>query len=118
MSNESSDQTPSWSEWRPFPDPRKGDLLIAPFGPGVYELRDRRTEEWVLRGMGSNCAHRMTSLLPPPLGQGTRNNNTKRDYVLEHLPFIDYRYAICQTPDAARALESRRKATCPCRFNT
>jgi hypothetical protein len=28
-----------WSEWHRFPDPRKGELLIAPFGPGCYELR-------------------------------------------------------------------------------
>jgi len=29
-----------WSEWRRFPDPRKLEFLIAPFGPGCYELRD------------------------------------------------------------------------------
>jgi len=28
-----------WSRWRPFPDPTKGGFIIAPFGPGCYELR-------------------------------------------------------------------------------
>ena len=23
-----------WTDWKPFPDPTKGDFIIAPFGPG------------------------------------------------------------------------------------
>jgi hypothetical protein len=29
-----------WQKWRAFPDPRKGMYWVAPFGPGVYELRN------------------------------------------------------------------------------
>ena len=31
-----------WSNWKSFPDPRKGDSLIAPLGSGVYQLRNRK----------------------------------------------------------------------------
>jgi hypothetical protein len=53
-----------WSAWRPFPDPSKGGILAAPFGPGCYELR--KGKKLVLYGMGGNVAARMTSLLPKP----------------------------------------------------
>ena len=37
-----------WSPWRAFPDPRERAYLCAPFGPGVYELRNSQTRELVL----------------------------------------------------------------------
>lgn len=72
-----------WSEWRSFPDPRKSGMLIAPFGPGCYQLRNG--EQLVLFGQAGHVAYRMTSLLPDPLGCGTRGNEGKRKYVCEHL---------------------------------
>jgi hypothetical protein len=27
------------TDWKPFPDPANGDFIVAPFGPGCYELR-------------------------------------------------------------------------------
>lgn len=107
-----------WSDWLPFPDPRKGGLLVAPYGAGVYELRNRRTSEFVLRGMGANCAYRMSSLLPKPLGQGTRNNANKRQYVLAHLADVEYRYMVCASAAEARAFEMVCKSERPCLFNT
>ncbi len=80
-----------WSNWKSFPDPRKGDYLYAPYGHGVYQLRNRETNELILFGSGKNLANRLTSLLPSPLGQGTRNNGNKRKYVVDHLPSIEYR---------------------------
>jgi hypothetical protein len=89
-----------WSEWRPFPDPSKGGMLIAPFGAGCYELRNG--ERSVLYGTGGHAAHRMTSLLPPPLGAGTRKNKKKQKYVLENLISIEYRtIAFSTTREAA-----------------
>lgn len=87
----------SWSEWLPFPDPRLGGYLVAPFGPGVYELRRRSSGKPILFGQGRCVAYRMSSLLPEPLGQGTRNNAAKRLYVLEHLDDIEYRTMACST---------------------
>lgn len=80
-----------WDNWKPFPDPRKGDLLIAPFGYGVYQLRNKKTFEYILFGKGTHLAERMSSILPAPFGCGTRNNMEKRNYVFDHLDEIEYR---------------------------
>jgi len=92
-----------WSRWRPFPDPRKGELLMAPFGPGCYELRHGR--RLLLFGKGNHVAHRMTSLLPHPLGCGTRKNERKRRYVLKHVAEIEYRTLACATSKDAGVSE-------------
>lgn len=94
-----------WSAWRRFPDPRSRGVLTAPFGPGCYELRSRDINEKVLFGMGGHVAQRMTSLLPPPLGVGTRKNIHKRAYVLDHIDCIEYRTAACASVREAEKLE-------------
>ncbi len=86
-----------WTKWRAFPDPREGELLVAPFGPGVYVLRNGKTGEFVLFGKGNNCASRMSSLLPKPLGCGTRSNSSKRDYVLDNIKDIEYQCSSCDS---------------------
>lgn len=100
---------PIWSRWAAFSDPRKQQSLRAPFGPGVYELRRKGTEKPVLVGFGINFAHRMTSLLPAPYGQGTRDNADKREYVLRYIRTIEYRCAACIDESSARALETERR---------
>jgi hypothetical protein len=72
-------------------------------GPGCYELR--HGNRCVLFGSGSNVAARMSSLLPAPLGCGTRNNAKKRAYVKEHLVAIEYRTLSCTTRDEAMTQE-------------
>lgn len=96
-----------WSRWRAFPDPRKGGILHAPIGPGVYQLRNRSTGQLVLIGIGRSCAYRVSSLLPKPWGAGTRNNAAKRRYLLRQLKAIEYRTLACATRDEARAIEKR-----------
>jgi hypothetical protein len=98
-----------WTEWRPFPDPRQCEYLYAPFGPGVYELRNHRTGQHVLFGRGENVAYRMSSLLPSPLGHGTRNNADKRQYVLQHLPDIEYRTMACASRQETLEFEAALK---------
>ncbi|GHT30449.1 hypothetical protein AGMMS49574_10160 [Bacteroidia bacterium] len=78
-----------WTEWKKFPNPNKGEYLIAPFGCGVYELRNTKTNKLILFGRSKNCAYRMSSLLP--IGQGTRDNDKKIAYVQEHLDNVEYR---------------------------
>ena len=80
-----------WDDWRPFPDPRKGEYLNAPFGSGVYQLRNKKTNEFVLYGTSKNLAYRITSLLPAPLGAGTRDNEDKPNYILNNIQDIEYR---------------------------
>lgn len=81
----------NWSEWLEFPNPMKNGILVAPFGKGVYQLKNRATNKFVLFGCGNNVAYRMSSLLPKPYGQGTRNNEGKREYVLNNIEDIIYR---------------------------
>ena len=100
--------TIEWSEWRPFPDPRKLEFLTAPFGPGCYELR--HGAQLVLYGKGSHVAERMASLLPAPFGCGTRNNQDKRKYVFDHLGSIEYRTLACATPEEAKKNERDLRA--------
>ena len=83
----------NWTEWKPFPDPRKGEYLTAPFGFGIYQLENRKTNEFIIFGKGNNCAHRMSSLLPRPLGASGRNAEDKKEYVHDNLADIEYRTA-------------------------
>ena len=94
-----------WSKWRPFPDPKNKGILVAPIGPGVYQLRNRKTKKFVLFGKSKNVALRMTSLLPAPWGGGERTNLKKRRYVNRNLSFIEYRTKACDSEDEASAEE-------------
>jgi hypothetical protein len=100
----------NWSEWQPFPDPRNNDYLYAPFGPGVYELRHKHTEELILFGRSKNVAYRVTSLLPRPLGRGTRRNDAKREYVQKNIEDIEYRTLACASEEEAKEVERQLKA--------
>jgi hypothetical protein len=98
------------SSWRSFPDPTKGGILVAPFGPGCYELRHRRSRKLILFGKGGHVASRMTSLLPKPMGTGVRKNRRKRKYIRTHLPDIEYRTFPCTTREDATECENRLRA--------
>ena len=99
-----------WSEWRPFPNPSKGDYLLAPFGPGVYELRHRSTGKLILVGQSKNVAWRMSSLLPAPPGCGKRDNEKKRNHVHNNLADIEYRTRAYLTKAEAEQAEALLKA--------
>ncbi len=81
----------NWSEWKSFPNPQMGNNLCAPFAYGIYQLKNRDTGEFILFGRGNNCAHRMSSLLPKPIGASGRNAEDKKKYVQDNLSLIDYR---------------------------
>jgi hypothetical protein len=94
-----------WTDWKPFPDPTKGDFVIAPFGPGCSELRLTGSGKFVLFGSAGHVAYRMCSL--HPAGAGTRNNTDKRAYVGAHLSQIEYRVIALATRDEAADFERR-----------
>jgi hypothetical protein len=98
----------NWSEWRRFPDPTALGLITAPMGPGCYELRHGK--QLVCFGTGKNVAYRMTSLLPKPVGAGTRNNAKKQQYVMQHLAQIEYRTCAFYTKGEAKMCEDTLKA--------
>jgi hypothetical protein len=97
-----------WSNWRPFPNPSDRGILIAPFGPGCYELR-HKDGRLVLYGDSGHVAARMSSLLPIPLGTGTRKNARRRDYVKEHLSDLEYRTLPCLTAQETKDRERELK---------
>jgi hypothetical protein len=79
-------------------------MLVAPLGPGVYELRLGKKN--ILVGIGVCCAARMTSLLPSKRGgSGVRNNNRKREFVYRNLGAIEYRTCACASRDGAARIE-------------
>src|SRR5579875_1294222 len=95
----------NWGRWRPFPDPKGKGVLIAPIGPGCYELR--RGNELLLIGIGTNVAYRMSSLLPKDRGGcGTRNNSKKRLAVARNIARVEYRTLATATIEEARAIET------------
>ena len=98
-----------WSRWREFPDPMESGRLHAPIGPGVYDLRRCSSAQLVYCGSGKNAALRMTSLLPNPVGTGTRNNAGLRQNDLNNLADIEYRTLACADHAAAQADERTLK---------
>ena len=107
-----------WSEWKSFPDPRKGEYLYDPLGSGVYQLRNKKINRYVLFGTGKHIAYRMTSLLPEPFGAGTRKNFNKRNYVLNNIQDIEYRTMSFIDNIDAKRFESYIKFTEKNLFNT
>lgn len=51
----------------------------------------------------------MSTLLPAPLGEGTRNNDDKRLYVLANITDIEYRTITCKTKAEAKQEQDRLK---------
>lgn len=95
-----------WEDWKAFPDPRKGEYLFAPFGSGVYQLRNKKINRYILFGTSNHLAVRMTSLLPEPFGAGNRKNYDKRNYVLNNINDIEYRTISFIDNDEAKRFES------------
>ncbi len=95
-----------WTELTAFPSPLTGGYLFAPFGPGVYELRNIKTNELIYVGEGGHVAYRMCSLLPEPYGKGTRDNYKLRQYVLEYIEEIHYRTLVCFDKKTAKKIQN------------
>jgi hypothetical protein len=115
---ETLEQKYNWSEWGRFPDPRKGEYLVAPFGYGVYQLKNSKINEFTLFGSGNNLAYRMSSLLPKPFGQGTRRNEVKREYVLNNIENIEYRTVAFTSEKEMKDCERELKQLNIHKFNT
>lgn len=80
-----------WTKWLPFPSSENIRNIVAPNGPGVYELKNKVTGEYVLVGISVGVRRRMKSLMPAPYGVGRRDNHKKRKYVLDNYQDIVYR---------------------------
>jgi hypothetical protein len=52
----------TWTNWKHFPDARRGELVEAPIGPGVYEVRHVDTGEVIAFGHAANVANAISDL--------------------------------------------------------
>jgi hypothetical protein len=118
MKEEENRTTPAWSIWFRMPAPDNIRSIRAPAGPGVYQIRNRETDEFVLFGISVTLQKRMRSLMPAPYGTGRRNNTKKRDYVHKHYSDLDYRYLKTLSREQAAEIENGLKDAENHLFNT
>lgn len=107
-----------WKNWKPMPSPQTCKEIDGPIGPGVYQLRNRKTSEFIQFGESKNCLKRMKSLFPKPFGSGTRNNENKRNYVLENWADLDYRTYEAESKQEAVNIDRYLKSLNIHKFNT
>jgi hypothetical protein len=101
-----------------MPSPENCKQIDGPEGAGVYQIRNKKLDEFILFGESINCRRRMKSLFPKPFGTGTRNNENKRNYVLAFWIDLEYRTAKTNTKTEAVAIDSYLKSLNIHKFNT
>lgn len=106
-----------WSDFAAFPSPLQKEYLHAPFGAGVYELKNAKTNELVYVGEGANTAYRMSSLLLESQGAGTRTNSRLRNYIFENINDVHYRTLVCTDKTTAKQIQNKMIATNKYLFN-
>ena len=107
-----------WSKWIPMPSPETCRMIKGPEGPGVYQLHNRKTKEFIQFGESKHCMKRMKSLFPKPYGIGTRNNEEKRKYVLENWKDLSFRTYKAKSKVEAVAIDRYLKSLNIHKFNT
>ncbi|MBS1684464.1 MAG: hypothetical protein JSS76_06910 [Bacteroidetes bacterium] len=107
-----------WSTWKAMPSPQTCRTISGPEGPGVYQISHTASGELVQFGISKKCGKRMRSLFPKPYGTGTRNNENKRRYILEHWQDLQYRTLATETREEAYAIETKLKEQKNHKFNT
>ncbi|MDP2174540.1 MAG: hypothetical protein Q8K70_01375 [Bacteroidota bacterium] len=107
-----------WTDWRPMPSPDNCKEIIGPDGPGVYQIRNKNTDEFIQFGESKTCQYRMKSLYPKPFGIGTRNNESKRLYILNNWKFLEYRTAKTNSKEDAVKIDRYLKSLNNHKFNT
>ena len=91
-----------WSDWRTMPSPENNRQIEGPNGPGVYQIKDFRTNEFIQFGESITCCKRMKSFFPKPFGTGNRDNENKRVYVREN--WMNLKYRTIETNSKAEAV--------------
>ncbi len=107
-----------WSNWKAMPSPENCKQIEGPEGSGVYQIRNKKTEEFILFGESKTCQERMKSIFPKPYGTGTRNNEDKRNYVLANWKDLEYRTTKTNTKKEAFAIDKYLKSLNIHKFNT
>jgi hypothetical protein len=90
----------TWSEWKRYPRPGRGENLEAPISPGIYEVRIAATGALHSFGAVDNLAQALALL---PVGTKSwfgRRGNTE-------LPDLEYRTCAASSKAAAKAAAER-----------
>lgn len=108
----------TWSEWKQMPSPEDCRNIVGPTGPGVYQIRNKVSKQLIQFGIGIECQDRMRSLYPKLYGVGTRNNEDKRNHVLNNWQLLEYRTMATVTKAEAALIERELKSKRNHLFNT
>ena len=108
----------NWSSWKSMPSPDNCRKIEGPKGPGVYDIKNSSTNQLIQFGIGVACQKRLKSLYPKPYGVGTRNNESKRNYILNNWKDLEYRTLATTTKEEAKHIEDNLKAMNNYLFNT
>lgn len=96
----------TWSSWKRFPDAQTGELIEAPIGPGVYEVRHTLTGRVVAFGHASNVAHALTQLKLNG-GLGTFARLFRRQPLVSRVSDLEYRTCAASTRSEAKTTAQR-----------
>ena len=100
VSRESMAMISTWSEWKRYPRPGRGDNLEAPISPGIYEVRFAGTGALHSFGAVDNVAQAL-ALLPV----GSKSWFGRRDTT--EVPELEYRTCATSTKADAKAATER-----------
>jgi hypothetical protein len=50
-----------WTKWKPMPSPDNCRKIEGPKGPGVYQIKNKKTNQLIQFGIGIECQKRMKS---------------------------------------------------------
>ncbi|WP_028347819.1 hypothetical protein [Bradyrhizobium murdochi] len=91
----------TWSEWKRYPRPGRGENIEAPISPGIYEVRYAGTGALHSFEAVDNVAQALALL---PVG-GSRSWFSRRDPA--KLPDLEYRTCATSTKADAKAAAQR-----------
>lgn len=90
----------TWSEWKRYPRPGRGDNIEAPITPGIYEVRIAATGALHSFGAVDNVAQALASLPVGPKSWFGRPDPAS-------LPDLEYRTCATSTKADAKAAAER-----------
>jgi hypothetical protein len=99
-----------WSGWKKFPEPRRGEHLDAPVGPGLYELRCAVTGKLIAFGHSSHVATTLSQRVPSQ----NRWHRLFHRQAQDGVRLLEYRTLAASTTSMARdyaEIIERRRAT-------
>lgn len=105
MTEPASSPDEAWSDWLPFPNPRKGSLLVAPIGPRAFEIRQVSTQQALMLATANSVSGRMSGLLPADMKRVRCDYRSRRQYLVGHVDDLQYRVmSAVSRGEAARVL--------------